>query len=258
MSVITEKTIRKAVLEICRTLSCSIPMQWLVILPLMAQEKNMGSEVWLVHPSAIYECMKDVEGLAVDYSMHPYYLRVDLDGDGKMEYVLSMLSSSGWEQKGLMVCNEDGMKTIYRGIADRETSTEEKERIGKMGGVLKDAVLIENQTSKETLNSTIDKNYSRVFPWKYNIRKCCYGKGIMGGQLIFTNTVSSQAIPRGESWHPLSRNELSSLAFDMNIIDKVERITGEGIRSMWELTITLGFIQDGQFRWFIHTSADPP
>ncbi len=232
------------------------------ISPLVAEEE-IGSEVWLLHPSVIDKCseggMKSIKGepLAIDYSMHPYYLRIDLDGDGKMEYVVSLLDNSGWKRRGLMVCHEDGRKTIYRGIADREMSAEEKERIGKMEGILKDAVLIEGQTSEKTLNSVIDKNYSYMRIWEYSVKNFCYGKGGMGGQLIYTGITSSQAIPMCGRWYPLSKSEVIDQAFEKNLVDKKEEIAGEGIGTACELTFTFGFMEGDQFRWFIETYADP-
>ena len=133
---------QKIVLGIYFFLTCS--MQWFLISPLIAEE--MGSEYWMVHPSAIEKCLDHERTLAIDYSMHPYYLRMDLDGDDEMEYIVSVLGNSGWERAGLMVCRETGAKTIYRGIADRDVSAEEKDRIGKMWGIVKDAVLIEGRT----------------------------------------------------------------------------------------------------------------
>ncbi len=226
--------------------------------PLLAEEK-VGSEIWLLHPWALEKCTADEKTLAVDYSMHPYYLRVDLDGDEEMEYVVNLLDSSGWERRGLMVCHEDGTKTIYRGIADRKMSAEEKDRIGRVEGILKDAVLIEEQTSEEALNSVVDRNYSPISDGmlKYNVRKCCDGKGGNGGQLIFTKIISSQTIPLCEVWYPLSSKEVISRALRANIIDGSEEIVGEGIITVCHMTYTLGFIQEGEFRWFIQTYADP-
>ncbi len=179
--MIVVKIIQKIVLGLYFLLICS--MQWIAISPLIAEEGS--SEVWLLHPGALYKCMDNEKTLAIDYSMHPYYLRVDLDGDGEMEYVISVLDSSGWERRGLMVCHEDGVKTIYRGIADRAISAEDKDRIDKTRGIVKDAVLIEGQTSEATLNSTVSKNHSIIVShmFRYTVKKCCIGKGKgMGGQ----------------------------------------------------------------------------
>lgn len=251
---------QRIALGMCYLLACS--MQWLVISPLMAEEE-VGSEVWLLQPSAIDKCresgMKDINGetLAIDYSMHPYYLRVDLDGDREMEYVVNLLDNSGWERRGLMVCHEDGRKTIYRGIEDREMSAEEKERISNMRGVLKNAVLIEGQTSEKTLKSTIDKDYSYLRIWKYAVKRCCYGKGGMGGQLLYADITSSQVIPLCGRWYPLPKSEVVRWAFEDNLIDKAEKIVGEGIVTACEVTFTFGFMEGNQFRWFIRTYADP-
>ena len=213
---------------------------WYAISFLMAEE--VRPEFRLRHPSAIDKCMDDEKTLAIDYSMHPYYLRADLDGDSKMEYVLSVLGSPEWKRQGIMICRENGTKTIYRGIADRKGVDEDKERItNKWGRIVKDAILIESKSSDLQ---------------EYSVKKCCYGRGNLAGQLIFLLNAneSSRAIPLGVTWHPISKEEMLGMAHD--ILGGEGEIVGEGVGSAWELTFTYGFMQGGQFRWLICTHPD--
>ncbi len=232
---------------------------WLAMPRLMA-EKEIGSEYWLLHPLALGKCMEDETALAIDYSIHPYYLRVDLDGDNEMEYVINLLDKSGRERIGLMICHEGGNKTIYRGVAEREVSIEDKDRIGKMWGVVKDAVLIEGQTSVETMNSTGNKTFSWPVRnlFDYVVAKCCYGQGKnKGGQLIFTELNYLQTIPIGATWYPLSKNQvLSWVSEHDDIRNRTKKVAGEGIVTVWELTTSIGFVEGNQFRWFVRTLSD--
>ncbi len=216
------------------------------ISPLEAEEASLKFQ--LQRPSAIDKCMDDEKALAIDYSMHPYYLRLDLNGDGKMEYVLSMLASPDWKHHGLMVCHESGSKTIYRGIANKGVAADDKVRIAKTQeikkGIIVDAVLIEDRPSD--LSSKAIKGFT------HGIIKCCYGRGKLTGQLIFVLNASesSQAIPLGITWRPLSKSEVLRKAH--SVPRNVEEIAGEIIESSWHVTTSLGFMQGGQFRWIIY------
>ncbi len=244
-----------------------------------------NSERWMSHPSAIDKCMTDEKWsnqlptleidhsthpyftrfnpgnqlltLEIDYSIHPYYIRIDIDGDGATEYILSVMRGPVWKHYGLMVCHEDGSKTIYRGIADRRTVAEEENRATPRREIVKDTVLIEGQTSRVTLNSKIGKNDSLTVSdlLLYSVARCCSGQGRMGGQLIFTEDRGLRAIPLGLTWYPISQSDVLDRTSDM--LRGIGEIAGEGIVTAWESATSVGFMQNGQFRWLIYMNADP-
>ena len=216
-----------------------------------------NSEWWVRHPSVIDKCMDNEKTLAIDYSIHPYYLRVDLNGDGETEYVLSVMRGPVWKHHGLMVCHEDGSKTIYRGIADRDVAAEDKNRIAKTRRIVKDAVLIEGQTSEAVLHTSIVRDGSKAVTdlLPYSVARCCSGQGRMGGQLIFTEDRGLREIPLGLTWYPISKSDVLDRTSDMP--RGIGEIAGEGIVTAWESATSVGFMQNGQFRWLIYANADP-
>lgn len=109
-------------------------------------------EAYKIHPRPLRDCLdsarqKTGDVLHPDYAMNPYYLRLDLDGDNKMDYVTILVDESGKVRQGLLVCSSEGKTTFYQGMTDRiVTGDGSHQRLSsdtdEPWGIVADAVLL--------------------------------------------------------------------------------------------------------------------
>ncbi len=208
---------------------------------------NATDGLWILHPGPLRKCIDFAryelgEVLHPDYTMNPYYLRLDLNGDNAMEYITILVGSDGKIRRGLLVCSEDGKSVVYRG-EDRHASTESPKasdsplsQISTQPRIVEDLVLIQKRSS-QTLP-----------PESYAALRCCE---VDGEIKILDSPKSSTVISIGPNWRPLSKRELLQQLDDLSIpIESIESV-GEGVYSTWWETYTLGFMDGNQFRWLV-------
>ena len=219
-------------------------MAWAVLWPSMPM--LIAVEVHQVHPLPLYDCFDSVrretgEVLRPDYAMNPYYLRLDLDGDGDMDYITILVDESGKVRRGLLVCSSEGKATFYQGAENRVPSSSAV-KCPPIERVVEDLVLTEERSSQ-----------SRP-PKPYLIMKCCEADG----EMTTDYEKSSQTIPVGIHWYALPKSDLlQGLKYYRFPIESVEP-AGESVGSIWEVTESLGFLDGSRFRWLIVTIADCP
>ena len=217
---------------------------WSALWPSMPM--MMALEVHQVHPLPLYDCLRSVhqetgDELQPDYAMNPYYLRLDLDGDGAMDYVTILVDESGKVRRGLLVCSSGGKATFYQGVENSE-SRSDPVKCPPIARVVEDLVLTEERSSQT------------IPPEPYTIIKCCEPDG----EMTTDYEKSSQTIPVGLHWYAIPKSDLlQDLKYYRFPIGSVEP-AGESVGSIWEVTSSLGFLDGSRFRWLIVTIADCP
>lgn len=206
----------------------------------------MAQEVYKVDPLPLSDCLRSVhqetgDELQPDYVMNPYYLRLDLDGDGAMDYVTILVDESGKVRRGLLVCSSKGRATFYQGAENRVPNSADV-KCPPVERVVEDLVLTEERSSQ-----TIPAE-------PYTIIKCCEADG----EMTTDYEESTQTIPIGLQWEAFPKSDLlQQLEYYGVPIASVDP-AGESVGSIWEVTQSLGFLDGDRFRWLIVTIADCP
>ena len=219
-------------------------MAWSALWPSMPM--LMALEVHQVHPLPLYDCLDSArretgDVLRPDYAMNPYYLRLDLDGDGAMDYITILVDESGKVRRGLLVCSSEGKATFYQGV-DNSESRSDPVKCPPVNRVVEDLVLTEERSSQT------------IPPKPYLIVKCCRADG----EMTSAGEYSTQTIPMGLHWRAIPKRDLlQGLKYYRSPIESVEP-AGESVGSIWEVTESLGFLDGNRFRWLIVTIADCP
>ena len=207
----------------------------------------MALEVYKFVPGTLHECYISTlretgDKLHPDYAMNPYYLRLDLDGDGAMDYVTILVDESGKVRRGLLVCSSEGKATFYQGVENSE-SRSAPGKCPPVNRVVEDWVL-----TKERSSQTIP-------PKRYLIMKCCEANG----EMTTDGEYSTQTIPIGLDWYTISKSDLhQALEYYGVPVGSVEP-AGEGIEDSWGgEDSTIGFLDGNRFRWLYTTIGDCP
>ena len=209
-------------------------------------QRMMALEVYVVPPVPLDECLDSVrqetgDVLHPDYAMNPYYLRLDLDGDSAMDYITILVDESGKVRRGLLVCSSKGEATFYQGVENTE-SRSDPVQCPPIERVVEDWVLTEERSSRT------------LPPATYLVTKCCEA----GGEMTTGHEKSTQTIPVGLDWYAIPKSDLlRALKYYGVPVGSVEP-AGENVRSGWEGTSILGFLDGDRFRWLIVTIADCP
>ncbi len=73
-----------------------------------------------VYPPNLRSCIDslDSQSIAVNMDRNPYFLRLDLDGDGGMEYVVQIAEPGSGKATGVMIYHSAGNLEIFRSVQD--------------------------------------------------------------------------------------------------------------------------------------------
>ncbi len=225
--------------------------------------------IYTTHPELLDKCLEEGE-TEPDYTLNPYYLRLDLDGDGGMDYVTFIANNSGQFHlypvieegerlepavgRSLLACFSDGRKVVYHGADDQKSdapgSLQEK---GAGGGERPHAATKNDgpdpkQSEQVSADEDSSHDESVVHPWVVEDRV------LTGKESSERNTVAIMF-----SWYPLSRREvLEEIDYWVVPLGSGE-VLGEGIVNGFE-DVTLGFWDGKQFRWLTLSGANgfPP
>ena len=244
---------------------CFLSSAWLNKQPSFAGISD--DMIYTTHPDLLYECLEK-EKTEPDYTLNPYYLRLDLDGDGGMDYVTFIARDSGVFRlhsvepnveskkfepvvgRSLLVCFSNGRKVVYRGLADRisnalrppqheKSASDERPRptTTRAGSTTRQS----GQVSGDK-DSSYDESYIR--PW-------------VAEDLVLTE-IKLEENPADimYSWYPLSKSEaLENIDYYAVPMESGE-VLGEAIGGGFDVDETLGFWDGKQFRWLLLSVAN--
>ena len=207
----------------------------------------MALEVYKFVPGTLYECYISTlretgDELHPDYAMNPYYLRLDLDGDGEMDYVTILVDESGKVRRGLLVCSSEGKATFYQGVENSERRLDTG-KCPPVNRVVESWVLTEERSSRA------------IPPRSYLVMKCCRADG----EMTSAGEYSTQTIPIGLDWYTISKSDLLQNLKYYSVPGGSVELAGEGVGSSWGgEDVAMGFLDGNRFRWLFATVGDCP
>ena len=225
--------------------------------------------IYTRHPELLDKCLGKGE-MVPDYTLNPYYLRLDLDGDDGMDYVTFIANNSGpfhlypvieeGEKlepavgRSLLACFADGRKVIYQGAVDRISDAPGSlQQKGSDGGERPHVATTNDgpdvkQSGRVSGDEGFSYDKSFVHPWVVEDRVLMEKESSDG---------NTEAIMF--SWYPIPKRELLEEIAYWHVPMESGEALGEGIVNGFE-DITLGFWDGKQFRWLTLSGADgfPP
>jgi len=224
--------------------------------------------IYTMHPELLDKCLGEGK-TEPDYTLNPYYLRLDLDGDGGMDFVTFVANDSGSFRlhsvepnveskkfepvvaRSLLVCFSNGMKVLYRGLADRKSNKHRPPQHKKSGRderpqpTTTGAGPAARQSGKDSgdVDSAYDESFIR--PW-------------VAEDKVLTRRESSEENTAEImfSWYPLSKSEARETIDYYDVPMDSGKILGEAIGAGFDVSETLGFWDGKQFRWLVLSVAN--
>ena len=224
--------------------------------------------IYTTHPELLDKCLGEGK-TEPDYTLNPYYLRLDLDGDGGMDYVTFVANDSGAFRlhsvepnveskkfepvvgRSLLVCFSNGKKAVYRGLADRISNTPRPRQHKRSGSGERPQPTTTGAGPAARQSGQVsgdkDPSYEEAYirPW------VAEDKVLTRGESSEENTADMMF-----SWYPLSKSEAHETIDYYDVPMESGKILGEAIGGGFDVCETLGFWDGKQFRWLMLSVAN--
>ena len=223
--------------------------------------------IYTKHPDLLDECLGKGK-TEIDYTLNPYYLRLDLDGDGGMDYVTFVANNAGAFRlhpvkpnpetrkfepvigRSLLVCFSNGTKVIYRGVRERVLEPVKSFQDGQLASSKDTPSLAKKKGQSADGSRAVSGGVASVVvpvspPW-------------IPEDMVLTEVKSSKekTIDILFSWYPRSKTEILELIDYFDIPMESGDVLGEGIGEAFRECLTLGFWDGKQFRWLMLSISD--
>ena len=244
---------------------CFVGSAWLNTLTAFAGISD--DMIYTRHPDLLDKCL-DEGKTEPDYTLNPYYLRLDLDGDGGMDYVTFLANDLGSFRlhsvepnveskkfepvvgRSLMVCFSNGKKAVYRGLADRISNTPRPRQHKGAGSGERSrptttrAGPVARQSGQVSRDKDPSYDESFIRPW-------VAADTVLTKMKFEENTTDIMF-----SWYPLSKREVLDTIDYYEVQMESGGVLGEGIGQGFDVDGTLGFWDGKQFRWLVLSVAN--